>query len=207
MDIKPIETIYNGYRFRSRLEARWAVFFDALDIEYQYEPEGFLLGTFPDEPPIPYLPDFFLPKTKTWVEVKGDEKKIDFTTLAWAVDWGGGLPHTEGSLGSNSGLLLLGNIPENYKCPPLHILLQHNKGGWVNLAFFLPGLVSPIDNHGRTHFDASWHDHLGMGWTEYVRNRLHGQDHIKEVPTHPDVRIAYENARQARFEHGEKGFQ
>lgn len=25
--IKPIETIYNGYHFRSRLEARWAVFF------------------------------------------------------------------------------------------------------------------------------------------------------------------------------------
>lgn len=38
-DIKPIETIYNGYRFRSRLEARWAVFFDALGVEYQYEPE------------------------------------------------------------------------------------------------------------------------------------------------------------------------
>ena len=28
--IKAIETVYNGYRFRSRLEARWAVFFDAL---------------------------------------------------------------------------------------------------------------------------------------------------------------------------------
>ena len=27
--IKPIETNYKGYRFRSRLEARWAVFFDA----------------------------------------------------------------------------------------------------------------------------------------------------------------------------------
>ena len=29
MEIKPIETHYKGYRFRSRLEARWAVFFDA----------------------------------------------------------------------------------------------------------------------------------------------------------------------------------
>ena len=38
MNIKPIETIYKGYRFRSRLEARWAVFFDALGIEYEYEP-------------------------------------------------------------------------------------------------------------------------------------------------------------------------
>ena len=33
-DIKPIETVYNGYRFRSRLEARWAVFFDEAGIEY-----------------------------------------------------------------------------------------------------------------------------------------------------------------------------
>lgn len=29
--VKAIDTVYKGYRFRSRLEARWAVFFDALD--------------------------------------------------------------------------------------------------------------------------------------------------------------------------------
>jgi hypothetical protein len=28
-DLRPIETRYRGFRFRSRLEARWAVFFDA----------------------------------------------------------------------------------------------------------------------------------------------------------------------------------
>jgi hypothetical protein len=65
MDIKPIETIYNGYRFRSRLEARWAVFFDALGIRYEYEPEGFVL-----ENGKSYLPDFFLPELKTYVEIK-----------------------------------------------------------------------------------------------------------------------------------------
>ena len=66
MDIKPIETIYNGYRFRSRLEARWAVFFDALGVKYEYEPEGFKLsdGTL-------YLPDFYLPESKAFFEVKG----------------------------------------------------------------------------------------------------------------------------------------
>lgn len=51
--IKPIETIYNGYRFRSRLEARWAVFFDALGVDYEYEPEGFNLPNGGR-----YLPDF-----------------------------------------------------------------------------------------------------------------------------------------------------
>jgi hypothetical protein len=39
--IKPIETRYRGYRFRSRLEARWAVFFDVAGIAWRYEPEGF----------------------------------------------------------------------------------------------------------------------------------------------------------------------
>lgn len=39
-----IQTEYNGYLFRSRLEARWAVFFDAMGIEYEYEPEGIVLS-------------------------------------------------------------------------------------------------------------------------------------------------------------------
>lgn len=55
MDIKPIETRYKGYRFRSRLEARWAVFFDALGIRWEYEKEGYDLENFGY-----YLPDFWL---------------------------------------------------------------------------------------------------------------------------------------------------
>jgi len=42
--LKPIETHFDGYRFRSRLEARWAVFFKTLGIEYEYEKEGFNLS-------------------------------------------------------------------------------------------------------------------------------------------------------------------
>lgn len=70
--IKPIETHYKGYRFRSRLEARWAVFFDAIGIRYLYEPEGFRLsdGTL-------YLPDFYLPESKAFFEVKGVMNEID----------------------------------------------------------------------------------------------------------------------------------
>ncbi len=65
MNIKPIETVYNGYRFRSRLEARWAVFFDRAGIEYTYEPDGFDLGEFGW-----YLPDFYLPWFKCYLEIK-----------------------------------------------------------------------------------------------------------------------------------------
>lgn len=55
--IKPIQTFYNGYRFRSRTEARWAVFFDALKIKYEYEPEGYVLPQHG-----PYLVDFYFPE-------------------------------------------------------------------------------------------------------------------------------------------------
>jgi hypothetical protein len=66
-----IETRYAGCRFRSRLEARWAVFFDHLGVRWEYEPEGFHLsdGGF-------YLPDFrlLLPRDGgegvLWAEVK-----------------------------------------------------------------------------------------------------------------------------------------
>jgi hypothetical protein len=44
MALHPIETHYNGYRFRSRLEARWAVFFEHCGIQYTYEPEGYDLA-------------------------------------------------------------------------------------------------------------------------------------------------------------------
>lgn len=67
MTPRAIETIYHGCRFRSRLEARWAVFFDALNMPWEYEKEGFDLdGT-------RYLPDFWLPFLHLWVEVKGQE--------------------------------------------------------------------------------------------------------------------------------------
>jgi hypothetical protein len=63
--IKAIETRYKGYRFRSRLEARWAVFFDALGLTWRYEPEGFDLDG------LYYLPDFWVPEWDCWVEIKG----------------------------------------------------------------------------------------------------------------------------------------
>ncbi len=64
MEVKAIETIYNGRRFRSRSEARWAVFFDLGKIRYEYESEGFTTGE------ICYLPDFYLPEYDLYVEVK-----------------------------------------------------------------------------------------------------------------------------------------
>lgn len=66
---KAIETEYKGYRFRSRLEARWAVFFDTLGVKWEYEKEGYSL----DGGTVRYLPDFWLPQVSLWAEVKGQE--------------------------------------------------------------------------------------------------------------------------------------
>lgn len=83
--MKAIETEYRRHRFRSRLEARWAVFFDWCGIRWQYEPEGYVLSD-----GARYLPDFFLPgftgERGLYVEVKrldGDiSKAIKFGTEA-----------------------------------------------------------------------------------------------------------------------------
>jgi hypothetical protein len=65
--MKVLETKYRGYRFRSRLEARWAVFMDALHVPYAYEPEAYDLdGLF-------YLLDFWLPRLKAFLEIKPAE--------------------------------------------------------------------------------------------------------------------------------------
>lgn len=69
--MKAIETKYKGYRFRSRLEARWAVFFDHMKIKFEYEPEGYELGNGER-----YLPDFWLPDFHVFVEIK-PEKPAD----------------------------------------------------------------------------------------------------------------------------------
>lgn len=64
--VKALDTQYAGCYFRSRLEARWAVFFDFLHINWMYEPQGFELDSGDW-----YLPDFYLPDLDIWFEVKG----------------------------------------------------------------------------------------------------------------------------------------
>ena len=85
MPPRAIETRYKGYRFRSRLEARWAVFFDSLGLKWEYEPEGFEL-----EGGVRYLPDFKVqypgrnPEEAhhEWFECKGDLRAV--TPAEWS---------------------------------------------------------------------------------------------------------------------------
>lgn len=62
-EIKNIPTTYNGITFRSRLEARWAYYWDLIGLKWMYEFEGFdLNGEW-------YLPDFYIPEFG-YIEIK-----------------------------------------------------------------------------------------------------------------------------------------
>jgi hypothetical protein len=134
--VRALETNLWGYRFRSRLEARWAVYFDCLNVPWQYEHEGFLL------PSGPYLPDFFLPSFGLWFEVKGrqadDEERqrcrelsySDYpvllaegtigdgplTLFAFALDNDGGGEVERSAFLSHSGLHVRNNSEEDHLC-------------------------------------------------------------------------------------------
>lgn len=70
MALKAIETSYGDNLFRSRVEARWAVYWEKMKIAFHYEFEGYDLGAAGW-----YLPDFYLPQVDMWAEVKPTEFK------------------------------------------------------------------------------------------------------------------------------------
>lgn len=68
-----IPTMFEGVRYRSRLEARYAAFFAALDWRVQYEPMD-LDG---------YIPDWlvYFERRPLLVEVKGSDEELDAAKL------------------------------------------------------------------------------------------------------------------------------
>jgi hypothetical protein len=98
--IKPIETLYDGCRFRSRLEARWAVLLNAIGAGWEYEPEGFKLGEAGR-----YLPDFLVKNVLPgpfWLEIKRERDDFQRAEIkAYAL-----------VAGTNIPLLMLAGHPE-----------------------------------------------------------------------------------------------
>lgn len=84
--LNPIETTFNGDRFRSRREARFAVLLTELEVPYRYEMEGFDLGG------VWYLPDFWLELAQTWVEIKGTTPTVDEVDKATRLALASGRP-------------------------------------------------------------------------------------------------------------------
>jgi hypothetical protein len=96
--IAAIPTVYRGRRYRSRLEARWAAFFDLLGWQHEYEP--FDLGK--------WSPDFLLfrdRKRQFFVEIKPiADFDVDVADRMW------GAAQSSGDI----GLLLLGVAPTKF---------------------------------------------------------------------------------------------
>ena len=184
-DIRPIETRYAGCRFRSRLEARWAVFFDYLGIRWTYESQGFKL---PDRRL--YLPDFFLTESQIYVEVKGDLGKLDISLLEAFVLHGereliivGPLPEPPGPKHSWSWVKLEA-VPEEQGGPPTMV--------WSQSTAFTPS--------GPTRTDTSGADPYECGSVAEIL--------VPEIGMYTqslEEDAAYRAARSARFEHGECG--
>ena len=80
MQIQAKPTAYNGYLFRSKLEAKWAVFLDTLSIPYVYEPEAFICSDGSQ-----YTPDFYLP-TCYLRDKSGKGVYLEIKPLYWQDD-------------------------------------------------------------------------------------------------------------------------
>lgn len=193
--LKAIETHYNGYLFRSRLEARWAVFFDALCIKYEYEPEGLVLsdGT-------GYLPDFYLPGFNCYFEVKrggiqgtpeGDEAIHKIRDGADNLEWAGIIAFGDPM---NDNLMIY--------CQETDDGGGGNYGGYVTIGIHPtlnePYLFSKYDMRDRAFYDSFGQN---MKLIPMVTEEF-GTYALDDFVTNR-VRLARKLARQARFEHGE----
>ncbi len=172
--IKAIETVYNGYKFRSRLEARWAVFFDTLGIKYLYEYEGYNLDG------LYYLPDFWLHEEGCFIEVKPSRLTKQEVCKAEQL-----VIKSQNPCFVLSGSVGLGEYTIAACMPSFgwHIYDEFATCTVCNGLW----LASPQTNCFSHTYDCS---------------------HLEEshpVLNHPRLIKAYTAARQARFEHGEKG--
>ncbi len=202
MTIKAIETEYNGYKFRSRLEARWAVFFDEAEIKYEYEPEGFEINFNDPSNTVRYLPDFHLPDFDVYCEVKPNDQKLfeDSSKIGWMVDF-------DGPMGN--GLIILGQIPYydfyNDELFPAHDMLYWNEGVELKRVRF------KMRRHGYPTELLNVADDLDYSTAEIPEKAstdatLYKEFSFNHVMTMKDAgieQLAYKAARQARFEYGE----
>lgn len=192
--ITAIQTEYKGYRFRSRLEARWAVFFDACHVNWEYEPEGFALpnGQF-------YLPDFLLhgcagrSPSDLYVEVKGKMTEAD----AKKIRQFSGVTGTENHAVVNP-ILIVGGIPDGDDILDIEEFCQ-------DIGYYgFPGIKGgPYPFNFETIDGDYFVAHPGIN--KKGQFELFGDDRNYTYDRDDAATLcAFKLARQARFEHGER---
>ena len=205
--VKAIETVFQGHRFRSRLEARWAVFFTEAGLPWEYEPEGFCFpcGTH-------YLPDFFIPnvegKTCCYFEVKPYIETISKTGWRYCeVD-----PKVEAARAAGLYVVQLNglfNPARDGAGYEMNHPYEDDAYGWcvcpfteqVGIAFNCRGArVRPDHPHNIENPDPA---HVGKWFLENPCNWQHGDKAYSG--DHPKIIKAFTAANMARFEHGANG--
>lgn len=198
-EIKPIQTYFIGYKFRSRLEARWAVFFESLGIKWEYEPEGFDLGN-----GLKYLPDFKIKNVKfihangcshdrtydIYIEVKGDMnvediKKIDrFAECGKKIYVVGNIPRGD----------TIWNLTDDANTQSCDFIEKY--GYFGTNKYHIP----PFDFVGLD--DDCYFAFPGIDKKGYFALFGCDGDYLTFIDEEKTIQ-SYNNARQARFEHGE----
>lgn len=212
MQIKPIETIFRGYRMRSRLEARWAKFFQEIGIKWEYEKEGYESNN------IKYLPDFWLPEQNTFLEIKGEMpsgKEIKKICM-----FKRGLDNKKGKW--NKFYVIIGNpyihgIDDDYKKEYNFYYIQKDSLDKMEDYYFMKCLQ--CNRIIISHFYQGWGTDGHMyycSWCDIADRNTRGVPDLvtfhkgdlltfKYMPLCGGLMDAYKAARQARFEHGEGG--
>ena len=142
------EVSYSGKVFRSRLEARWAILLDLLEINWDYEPCHYQVG-----PDLYYLPDFYLPEHRLWLEVKGPAF-LDAQSMAKCLGSVAGpmpLPLRESPYTAADRLLLGGPFARKPEGRPVHTLITKACDGTaaLNRATLDAGGVTALDEWAR----------------------------------------------------------
>jgi hypothetical protein len=184
--IKAIETRYKGYRFRSRLEARWAVFFDAIGVKWEYEKEGFnLQGEW-------YLPDFWINDWNCWIEIKPkgdpDDRTLGCCELLR-------YESSENEVYLVCGEPWLGEYEIHFWSD------SDSSAGWdAWTAIFTR--CRRCESHCLLYVENKNSTDDAMGYSDLGKHTC--GDHDK-YPVPESLLKAYSAARSARFEHGESG--
>lgn len=206
MSITPIETKYKGYRFRSRLEARWAVQLDAWGIKWEYEYQGYKVADrlnvyswdWGAAKQFHYLPDFWFPDLRLHAEVKGelDEQatKRLLTAAAYLSNPGGGC------VSSENEIIVLGPLNNDGHVP----LQLHFHEGDLEGCCFLCANTSPYG-----YSCAGWNkEGSNVFWLGNDNGELSpwaSEAVLNGVECRKHSPISLDAGRSARFEWGKSG--
>lgn len=187
------ETEYDNHLFRSRLEAKWAAFFNAMGLEYDYEPERYgSVGR-------GYLPDFFIPGLNRFIEIKS----IAMWEIIGQMELSDVEEIPEIRRIIQAFPLLDDAVIIAFGEPSMRQYLLANIGmGWIDVSVFADCRrcdgICQIHSSCLGAVDEIWDDANNGGIGYYMAGKHNCGDHDRQPTMEPDgkLAVAYEQARK-----------